>query len=100
MSTIPSSKRPRVYLGRTIDGHVTPSMAPSAHTLCERCLEGPRGLEGHERLFARNLGRSSVCFQCPDCFQLWTRIYVGEGNFDWARTGLVADQGISLPRSS
>ena len=100
MATIPGSKRPRVYVDRVFEGAAAPARPQPAPAPCEPCLSGPRGLEGHERLFARNLGPSSICFQCPDCFQLWTRQYVGEGNFDWSRTGLVADQGVSLPRPS
>lgn len=100
MATNPSGKRPRVRLERTIDGDTELHTAPTPQAPCDRCQAVPRGLEGHERLQARTLAASSICFQCTDCSQMWTRSYTGEGAFDWSRTRLVVDQGVALPGKS
>lgn len=93
-------RKPRVRRDRTLPGNVSSHTAYSPPTPCDRCLAGPRGIEGHERLFAQTLAPTTVCFECIDCRQVWTRSYSGEGHFDWNRTGLVVDQGVSLPKKT
>lgn len=63
---------------------------------CIQCAEGPKGIEGHERLFVHTMDRGQMQFKCTACDSIWLRRYGGEGSFEWvASIGPV--RGASLP---
>jgi hypothetical protein len=61
-------------------------------TTCERCAQGPSGLEGHEGLALDHDGqprygqaRGQHEFVCVHCGSDWMRCYEGSGKFRWER---------------
>ena len=56
--------------------------------ICERCIDRPRDLGGHEGLY--HLEGSEIVpppgtslFRCAYCRSIWARGYAGGGQFDW-----------------
>lgn len=52
---------------------------------CAACLDGPKGIDGHDDLFARSSATPVVVFECSKCGSVWSREYAGSGEFTWAR---------------
>lgn len=67
-------------------------------TMCERCCNGPVGVEGHERLQARILGDGWMAFTCQGCAALWSR-KVEPDAYTWTRlTKRLRLPGVHIPR--
>lgn len=58
---------------------------PHDHYLCAACLDGPRGIAGHDGIFQAAPAGSPAEFECAKCGARWLRRYAGSGNFEWAR---------------
>jgi hypothetical protein len=56
--------------------------------LCRNCASGPKGIDGHEGLFADSLSSQIIGFRCARCSTTWTRTYTGSGGFEWTRRDL------------
>lgn len=63
---------------------------------CGACREVPRGIEGHEDLFARTMDGRRMQFVCRTCSAVWARHYDGSGSFDWELLGAQM-QGTAVP---
>ena len=56
--------------------------------LCERCVQRPQGLEGHDYMLQSEDGAGPVpegfiAFHCSLCRAPWARGYAGGGHFEW-----------------
>ena len=63
---------------------------------CNQCAEGPKGIEGHERLFVHTMDRGQMQFKCHECETIWLRRYGGQGSFEWVLSS-VPVRGAALP---
>ena len=57
----------------------------TTHQICAACLEGPRGIVGHDGLFQAAPAGAPAEFECAKCGARWARRYSGSGEFEWAR---------------
>ena len=64
---------------------------------CEKCLQGPKGPEGHQDLFVTTMSGGPMQFRCRTCGALWTRRQ-GPNGMEWADTG-VNETGAMVPQS-
>ena len=65
---------------------------PRAARSCERCVERPRDLDGHEALHlcddaALVPPSGTTLFRCAYCKAIWARAYAGGGQFVWSPAG-------------
>lgn len=63
---------------------------------CGACQDGPRGIEGHDDLFARTMDGRRMQFVCRGCGAVWVRHYNGAGSFNWESLGAQL-QGTAVP---
>lgn len=65
-------------------------------TACTECAAGPKGIEGHERLFVHTMDRGQMQFKCQACECIWLRRYGGQGTFEW-ELSIALVKGAALP---
>lgn len=53
--------------------------------LCESCIAGPVGIEGHDHLRVQTVGNATLRFECRSCGATWNRNDKGPGKFEWLR---------------
>ena len=53
--------------------------------LCESCIAGPVGIEGHDHLRVQTVGNATLRFECRTCRATWNRNDKGPGKFEWVR---------------
>ncbi len=51
---------------------------------CANCEQGPKGIEGHDRLFSHTFDGAQMRFKCRECNSLWVRRYGENGTYTWA----------------
>ncbi|MEO7743551.1 MAG: hypothetical protein ABIR98_11490 [Usitatibacter sp.] len=51
--------------------------------LCESCIAGPVGIEGHDELRVQTVGNATLRFGCRACGAIWNRNDAGAGKFAW-----------------
>ena len=67
-------------------------------TKCEKCSQGPKGVEGHADLFVATMSGGAMQFRCRSCGSLWMRQQTAHGP-EWT-DALGVNSGATLPQSN
>ncbi|HYC36504.1 MAG TPA: hypothetical protein VEC19_08800 [Usitatibacter sp.] len=64
---------------------------------CQKCELGPKGIAGHDDLYALAMGGGLMRLKCSACGTVWARRYAGASDFTWEESGS-EHLGAVLPR--
>lgn len=74
------------------------------HVNCERCAQGPAGIEGHADLLVQSMSGYRILLKCALCGCFWSRSQPSQGLFEWSavsdKLALGASQGVAVPPRS